>query len=371
MNNSAMNETFHYNDNTKARILIIDDEVPIVLGIKRVLRHDYKIDVAVSAKQAFELIAQNGPYPVIISDLNMPEMNGIEFLSHVKRRYPETLRILLTGQPSMCSSIEAINDAAVYRLLQKPLEIDALRMVLESAITEFHSRNRSWKFDRDLWSHFNNDIKDPLRCLMGFADFMNCEKNAPAELHAYAAHVRKNGYDLIAMSEAAATLSEIESKRKKATRQKTCVKLVVRNVRKALTDKNESMRFFVKYETEMPDMRIDGDLFEIAIRSLLEDALQFDNGRDGPTLKIRYDADDDATLCFALTDKGPAIDTGHIDYFGGNIITETPFYRNRGAGLRLSLARAVAELHEGTLELFEGDGQTARLLLKIPRATSQ
>lgn len=355
--------------NNKDKILIVDDELPVVLGIKRALRGEYHIDVAVGASQAIDSIKQHGPYAVIISDLRMPGIDGIDFLSEVKRRWPDTVRILLTGDASSASTIQAINKAGVFRFLQKPFEMDRLRKILTQSLTEFDERVKPKRFDKDLWAHFNNDMKDPLRCLMDFADFMKHEATVPLELHAYADYVTKNGTELVAMSDAAAVLSAIESGRHRLKRKKVCLKSLLKNTQKTLAKTQGDSAFIVKYEGEIPDLRIDGFLCEAAICALVEDALQFNMDASTITLTAYFDAQNDETLIVELADKGPQIDIEQASYFvQSDPFSDIPFYRNRGVGLRLHLVKAIAELHGGSLELFNRAEKSFTTTLKLPKS---
>lgn len=371
MTMTAENTENLLNNNLKDKILIVDDELSVVLGIKRGLRKQcaMEIDVAVGASQALQKIHQQGPYAVIISDLKMPEIDGIEFLSEVKRCWPDTMRILLTGESTSESTIEAINKAGVFRFLQKPYAIKKLQNIITQAVAEYKHRVEPKKFDQDLWTHFNNEMKDPLHCLMRFASTMKEETKAPPALHAYADYVSKSGSELVAMSEAAATLGAIDSGRRRLKRRKTCMKSMLRTSRKRFERDHENMSFEIEYASKIPDVRIDDSLFDIAVRALVEDAMQF--RRDRSTIKIGVDFDeaDDETLIVELVDTGPQFDAEQLRYFNiSDAEMKMPFYRNRGVGLRLSLVKTIAELHDGSLELFDRDQQNFTTRLRLPNA---
>ncbi|MEP6356078.1 MAG: hybrid sensor histidine kinase/response regulator [Hyphomicrobiales bacterium] len=357
------------NNKNNDKVLIVDDELPVVLGIKRALRGGRDIDVAVGASQALQYIHRHGPYAVIVSDLRMPGIDGIGFLSEVKRCWPDTVRILLTGDATSQSTIEAINKAGVFRFLQKPFKIDKLRDVITQAIDEYECRIKPKKFDKDIWTHFNNDMKDPLRCLMEFADFVKQEATAPVELHAYADYVSKSGGEFVAMSEAAATLSAIETGERRLRRKKISLKSMLRNTIKTLEEGYEKATFIVDYDGEIPDLRIDPHLCDVAVRALVEDAMQFNEDATTITLRASFEEDDDESLVLELDDKGPQFDVEQSTYFTTNdVLLRTPFYRNRGVGLRLSLARNIAELHGGTLELFNREEKNYTTILKLPNS---
>ena len=82
---------------TPATILCVDDEPNILSALRRLFRpKGYKVLVAESGKAGLELL-QNEQVDLVISDMRMPEMDGAQFLEHVRAQWPETVRILLTG----------------------------------------------------------------------------------------------------------------------------------------------------------------------------------------------------------------------------------------------------------------------------------
>jgi len=122
----------------KAKILLVDDDAMILSGLKRQLRKQFDIETAQSGEDAIEMIAQNGPYAVIVSDFLMPGMNGIEFLSHVKKTYPDTVRMMLTGSADLATAIKAVNEGSIYKFHPKPCPAETLGTAIQSGIAEYH-----------------------------------------------------------------------------------------------------------------------------------------------------------------------------------------------------------------------------------------
>lgn len=117
-----------------ARILLVDDEKFILRSIERLLRGEKReIDTASSAAEALALLARS-QYDLVISDHRMPDMTGLELMVEVRRLYPDTIRIILTGYADQQVAIEAINHGEVYRFLTKPWNDDELIDVVESAL---------------------------------------------------------------------------------------------------------------------------------------------------------------------------------------------------------------------------------------------
>ncbi|WP_056679011.1 HD domain-containing phosphohydrolase [Angustibacter sp. Root456] len=112
------------------RVLLVDDEIAIVDALRRQLRRQFDVTTATSGAAALEILADSDPFAVVLSDMRMPGMDGATFLARVREQYPDTVRMLLTGQADMQSAIAAINDGQIYRFLSKPCPTDALTTAL-------------------------------------------------------------------------------------------------------------------------------------------------------------------------------------------------------------------------------------------------
>jgi EAL domain-containing protein (putative c-di-GMP-specific phosphodiesterase class I)/CheY-like chemotaxis protein len=114
-------------------LLLVDDEPNILAALKRLLRRDgYTILTADCGAQGLEVLARNR-VDVIISDQRMPGMTGVEFLRAAKLKYPDTVRIVLSGYTELQSVTDAINEGAVYRFLTKPWVDEQLREHIKKA----------------------------------------------------------------------------------------------------------------------------------------------------------------------------------------------------------------------------------------------
>lgn len=104
----------------ESKILIVDDDNNVLSTYKRLLRKQFHIDTAMGAMEGLIAIDIGGPYAVVISDLQMPGMNGFQFLSKVKETSPESIRMMLTGYADMHTAMKAINEGSIFQLLTKP-----------------------------------------------------------------------------------------------------------------------------------------------------------------------------------------------------------------------------------------------------------
>lgn len=115
-------------------VLCVDDEANILSALRRLLRpHGFQVIVAESG-QAGLTVLESTPVDLVISDMRMPEMDGSKFLEHVRQRWPDTMRLLLTGYADVSSIIEAINRGEIYRYITKPWDDHDLVLIVQQAL---------------------------------------------------------------------------------------------------------------------------------------------------------------------------------------------------------------------------------------------
>jgi response regulator RpfG family c-di-GMP phosphodiesterase len=114
---------------------VIDDEEMVVISISAYLQleTDYRICGFTDPEEAVKHLETN-PVDVVVTDIMMPKLNGVELLARAKRFQPEAARILLTGHADKQNAIQAINEVGVYQYLEKPWENAQLLLVINSAI---------------------------------------------------------------------------------------------------------------------------------------------------------------------------------------------------------------------------------------------
>jgi response regulator RpfG family c-di-GMP phosphodiesterase len=124
----------HMNREELPSILCVDDEPRIVDSLAVHLRRDYQVFAASGGNSALQMLKEKGAPAVIVSDMRMPGMDGATLLKHVRQLYPETTRILLTGEPGRDAAIAAVNEGQIFRFLTKPCPPDQLRSAIEAGV---------------------------------------------------------------------------------------------------------------------------------------------------------------------------------------------------------------------------------------------
>ena len=118
------------------KILCVDDDANVLAGYQRNWRRRFAIDTALSGKESLNLLQRQGPYAVVVADMQMPEMNGIELLSRIRELSPQTVRIMLTGNADQQVAVEAVNKGHIFRFLNKPCPPDTLALAMEAGLEQ-------------------------------------------------------------------------------------------------------------------------------------------------------------------------------------------------------------------------------------------
>ncbi len=115
-------------------LLIVDDDERLLLAMKRALKKEgYKLLFARNGKEGLKRLSKN-PVDMVISDYQMPGINGLNFLQKVKEQFPDILTIMMTGIEDIQVAVKAINEAGVYKFILKPWGSVDLKITIKRAI---------------------------------------------------------------------------------------------------------------------------------------------------------------------------------------------------------------------------------------------
>ena len=134
-------------------VLVVDDEVAVRNALVRTLRKEpWRVLVAASAREGLSILGET-KVDLVISDHRMPEMTGLDFLKRVRAEYPDTVRIMLTGQADMDTVIAAINEGEIYRFITKPWNDEDLRITLRIALSQLDLERENRRLLSELKKH--------------------------------------------------------------------------------------------------------------------------------------------------------------------------------------------------------------------------
>lgn len=128
---------------TPATLLIVDDDHLVVTAVSRILmREGYHVLTAIDAAEALRTLSSE-PVDILVSDIDMPGMSGVELVARVRTLFPEVVRILLSGRGSLDAALSAINEGEVYRFLTKPIARTVLLDTVREAVERLEELRRT------------------------------------------------------------------------------------------------------------------------------------------------------------------------------------------------------------------------------------
>jgi response regulator RpfG family c-di-GMP phosphodiesterase len=119
------------------KILFVDDDENILASYKRNLRKKFQISTAPGGQEGLDLIKSEGPFAVIVSDMQMPGMKGSEFLAEANKLNPDSIRLMLTGYANINNAIDAVNKGHIFRFLTKPCDTTTLVQTLNEGLRQY------------------------------------------------------------------------------------------------------------------------------------------------------------------------------------------------------------------------------------------
>lgn len=145
----------------KITVLYVDDEQNNLISFKATFRMKYNVLTALSGDEAIKIMSTK-PVDIIITDQRMPNMTGVEFLEKVIEKFPDPMRILLTGYADMGAVIDAVNKGKIFHYLTKPWNEEELDLTINRAY-EVYSEQKNVKEMNEKLAVSNDQLEFLLR----------------------------------------------------------------------------------------------------------------------------------------------------------------------------------------------------------------
>lgn len=186
------------------KIMIVDDDENILTGFRRRLRRKYKIITSPNPVNALLQVKNQGPIAVVVSDMHMPKIDGVNFLTRLKMISPDSVRMFLTGDSDIETALDAVNQGQVFRYLLKPCPAEAMEKALDAGLEQY----RLIMNERNL---FEKTLKSCVQVIVDLLSMLNpIAFSRSRRIHSYVSQIvgvlkLKNAWEY----EVAALLSQI------------------------------------------------------------------------------------------------------------------------------------------------------------------
>lgn len=378
-------------------VLFVDDEPEVLSSLKRLLRTEtYDLLFAQSAREALDLLERERVH-VIVVDLRMPEMDGFELLKRVEQKYPDIIRMVLSGRDDRDSILNAINSGNVYRYIVKPSDNMELRLIVRQAIDVFNLQQEKRDLLKKLEEHnrlLETRVQERTSQLLAI--------RSQAEIGKYASQIVHNmNNSLLVMqgrlhladlelSEASPDLNKLE---KDVQRIKSSVDDLEKIVAGILIHASDNTRcrteeieineiikreldFFeadpvYKYQVSkhvnlsdnLPPIRGDAIQIKQIADNLIKNAI--DAMENSPEKKLIVETfSDDNTVAIRISDTGEGISEENLARIFSPDFTTKPI--GKGTGLGLASVRTMVDAYSGEIQVESKKGVGTTFTVRLP-----
>jgi signal transduction histidine kinase len=377
-----------------AKILVTDDDLATLETLSANLEEmGYQVATASNGREALELIRKRG-FNIVIADIKLPDISGLEILETAKELNPETAVIMITGHASLETAVDAINEGA-YAYILKPVAMSELETTLNNALREQRllSENRELveslqqsnksleeanraleqvsQAKSDFTARMSHELRTPLNSIIGFSEVLLSQKMSPAD---QATHQEFLGYihisaeHLLHLIDSILDLSKIEAGKLTLEPREFDLRVLLEDVKitvlPMLTTKKQALR--VEIGEGVNSLFADEPKMRQIFLNLLSNAHKFTPR--GGKIKVACRIEDPHLLQCSVTDSGIGIspqDQAKIFEEFGQLKKDIAD-NAKGVGLGLSIAKRLVELHGGNIGVVSEPGAGSTFTFTIP-----
>jgi len=363
------------------KILIVDDESTQMKALCTTLKdHGYETTGSSSSRLALEEIAE-GRFDLLLTDLMMPDLDGITLLQLALKKDPNLVGIIMTGEGTIATAVEAMKSGALDYIL-KPFKLSAILPVLERALTvrrlrlenaalERQVRERTQKLEEaikelEAFSYsVSHDLRAPVRHIEGFADILDksvgsslSEKDRRCLTFIIDSSQQMNRLidDLLDFSRTART---------EVRRVEVNLQVLLEHLMQELQPETEN-RNIVWQKDDLPTVQADPSLLRQVFSNLLLNAIKYTRPRDPAKIEIGCKIEPEETVIF-VRDNGVGFDMQYADKLFGVFQRLHRKEDFEGTGIGLANVRRIIARHGGRTWAEAEVNKGATFYFSLPR----
>jgi len=361
----------------RTRLLIADDEAALMKALCDTLRGEGYETVGVTSGEAALAALRESRFDLLLADLMMPRMDGIELLRAAFEIDPDLVGVIMTGEGTIATAVEAMKTGALDYIL-KPFKLSSILPVLGRALmvrrlrreraelerslrartSELEAANRGLKLanheldaaNRELeaFTHtVSHDLRAPLRAIGGFSNLLRAEHAArlPPDAQQLLEHVLRNTEKMGRLIDGLLRLSQLG--RKALERQPVRTAALVQEVLEEFADERERRQIAVRVG-DLPDCTADSTLLKQVFVNLLGNAFKFTRQQPQPRVEVGARTQDGEQVFF-VKDNGAGFDMQHAEKLFGVFQRLHRADEFEGCGIGLSIVQRIIERHGGRI----------------------
>ncbi len=369
-------------------ILIVEDEEILRLMFKQSFENwGFRVETAANGKEALEK-CQAIPYHIVVTDLNMPIMNGMELLKRIKAKWPFIEVLVITGFATIESAIEAMKLGA-YDFILKPVNFDHVQFSINKCYQKIKSQAENTKLKElnaqlielnELKDKFiyitNHEIRTPLTIIKGYLELLRSILEEPAEDVQEILEILENTTDeLVEMIERLHMLEDLAQHQRKTVEEVIDLKPLMQKIYKEIAGLFHSRNIDLKIYIDKNPLFVKGDYRQVrlVLRELLQNALKFTP--DGGQVRVRLELKND-NIHYSVQDNGIGIPIDRQEmifesfYEIQDVINHSSSskdFMGGGLGIGLNLVKEIVDSLKGKIYLESEPEKGTFVKILLPR----
>jgi signal transduction histidine kinase len=356
----------------KRTLLYVDDQPENLIVFRAAFDGEFEVLEASSATEALQ-VCQTREIPVLVADQRMPDMTGVELCQIVRREYPHTIRMILTGYSDAEAMMDSINQGHVYSFVTKPWNRESLRTLLlrgfeayelavcNSALLERLEHTERCAALGQCAARIAHEMRN--QCfVLPLIELIETRYRDHVELCELAAIARQTHDRLTEL---------IDEVRSFARRENEQYRMIPANLADVVREAVELAGLHGSVPRRALKLHMGGSplvachpvRIQQVVFNLVRNAADAVLGRENPEIHVTVDEQDGAA-CITVRDNGPGIDPACLDRIGEAFFTTKG---SEGTGVGLDICRRIAAGHGGTLTWESVPGQGATFTVRLPR----
>ncbi len=346
------------------QIMLVDDEPRLLAALRRRLSSSFDIVTFERGQAALDHLSRPHNIAVIVADMQMPEMNGVEFLTEVQKREPDIRRLMLTGNSDQETAVAAINEAKVLRFIRKPCDASDLKIVLNEALEEYdfnktdlsklktqdQQSDKLGGAQQTFLSIMSDELRTPLSQIITISKILNetREQIAAETFNKFLRQITDSGETALCHIDRILNYTHLQASSGNDVEKQGVDIVALLNDEVAASDKQAKDKLVsISVESLRKSAIISAAPQEImsAVREVLHNAIKFSDIGGHVSVILRCDKDN---IAVRIANSGKSYDGMNYQE------TETAFQQNdaalkrthSGVGLGLSLVKLIAQRHD-------------------------
>ncbi len=366
------------------KVLLVDDDPNVLSGYRRHLGRRYALLTALGGQEALVLLESEPDVAVIIADMRMPGMNGVQFLAECEKHHGDAVRIMLTGNADQDTAVQAVNRGHVFRFLSKPTPVETVIEAVDAGLRQhrLHRAERELirqadvtrnalereraaaKQQREFVAMVSHEFRTPLAIIDSACEILGgpyqiTEQQRGKRIGMIRDSVRR----MTELMESVLSISKLESGGLEVHPQPIDLDGLLRAAAERLQSAVTGHHILVETGRLPTDFQADPRMLDHIVTNLLSNAVKYSPGRDRVLLRAGGNGHE---VQIAVADEGVGIPPDEIPRLFDKFFRASTSSGIAGTGIGLYLADQFVRMHGGRIEVNSAVGRGSLFTVHLP-----